>query len=90
MITSTWGTPNMVNDGVNPELLLSGKYGNTLHVWDLRRRRHVQELDLGSEQQLALALRPSHDPTHAYGFVVPRAPPDCRRARWLGGDGAGA
>lgn len=36
MITSTWGTPNMVKDGVNPELLLSGKYGNTLRVWDLR------------------------------------------------------
>jgi selenium-binding protein 1 len=69
MITSTWGTPNMVKDGVNPELLLSGKYGNTLHVWDLRRRRHVQELDLGAEQQMALELRPAHDPTRAYGFV---------------------
>jgi selenium-binding protein 1 len=69
MITSTWGTPNMVKDGVNPELLLSGKYGNTLHIWDLRRRRHVQELDLGAEQQMALELRPAHDPTRAYGFV---------------------
>ena len=47
MVTSTWGTPNMVKDGVNPELLLGGKYGNSLHVWDLRRRRHVQELSLG-------------------------------------------
>ena len=44
MVTSTWGTPNMVKDGVNPELLLAGKYGNKLHVWDLRRRRHVQQL----------------------------------------------
>ena len=25
-------------DGVNPELLLGGKYGHQLHVWDLRRR----------------------------------------------------
>src|SRR5206468_12868224 len=69
MVTSTWGTPNMVKDGVNPELLLAGKYGNTLHVWDLRRRRHVQELALGAEQQMALELRPAHDPTRAYGFV---------------------
>ena len=38
MITSEWGTPNMVKDGVNPELLLGGKYGHKLHVWDLRRR----------------------------------------------------
>jgi methanethiol oxidase len=69
MITSTWGTPNMVKDGVNPDLLLGGKYGNALHVWDLRRRRHIQELPLGDEQQMVLELRPAHDPTKAYGFV---------------------
>jgi len=69
MVTSTWGTPNMVKDGVNGELLLGGKYGNRLHVWDLRRRRHVQELELGAEQQMVLELRPAHDPTRAYGFV---------------------
>jgi selenium-binding protein 1 len=69
MITSTWGTPNMVKDGVNPELLLAGKYGHSLHVWDLRRRRHVQELALGDEQQMVLELRPAHDPTRAYGFA---------------------
>jgi selenium-binding protein 1 len=69
MITSTWGTPNMVKDGVNPDLLLGGKYGNTLHVWDLRRRRHVQAVELGAEQQMALELRPAHDPTKDYGFV---------------------
>jgi selenium-binding protein 1 len=69
MVTSSWGTPNMVKDGVNPELLLGGKYGNALHVWDLRRRRHVQELSLGAEQQMALELRPAHDPTRAYGFL---------------------
>ena len=28
MITSEWGTPNMVKDGLNPELLLAGKYGH--------------------------------------------------------------
>jgi selenium-binding protein 1 len=69
MITSTWGTPNMVKDGVNPEFLLGGKYGHSLHVWDLRRRRHVQELSLGDEQQMALELRPAHDPRRAYGFA---------------------
>ena len=36
MITSEWGTPNMVENGVNPELLLAGKYGHALHVWDLQ------------------------------------------------------
>jgi len=69
MVTSTWGTPNMVKDGINPELLLGGKYGSKLHVWDLRRRRHLQELDLGAEQQMVLELRPAHNPTRAYGFA---------------------
>ena len=69
MITSEWGTPNMVRDGVNPELLLAGKYGNALHVWDLARRRHLQKLELGPEQQMVLELRPAHDPRRSYGFV---------------------
>ncbi|HSQ32032.1 MAG TPA: selenium-binding protein SBP56-related protein [Gemmatimonadaceae bacterium] len=69
MITSEWGTPNMVKDGVNPELLLAGKYGHALHVWNLRTRRHEQAIDLGAEQQMVLELRPAHNPKRAYGFV---------------------
>ena len=69
MITSEWGTPNMVKDGVNPELLLGGKYGNALHVWDLRTRKHLKKLELGAEQQMVLELRPAHNPRSAYGFV---------------------
>ena len=69
MITSEWGTPNMVKEGVNPELLLAGKYGNALHVWDLQTRTHVQKLELGAEQQMVLELRPAHDPRKAFGFV---------------------
>jgi selenium-binding protein 1 len=69
MVSSAWGTPNMVKDGVNPELLLAGKYGHSLHMWNLRERRHVQELDLGAEYQMALELRPAHDPTRTYGFL---------------------
>jgi methanethiol oxidase len=69
MITSEWGTPDMVENGVNPELLLGGKYGHQLHVWDLSKRRHRQVLDLGAEYQMVLELRPAHDPKKAYGFV---------------------
>lgn len=69
MITSEWGTPNMVKEGVNPELLLAGKYGHALHVWNLRTRRHEQAIDLGAEQQMVLELRPAHNPKRAYGFV---------------------
>jgi selenium-binding protein 1 len=69
MVTSEWGTPNMIEGGLNPNLLLEGKFGHQLHFWDLRRRRHVQSVDLGAEQQMVLELRPSHDPAKTYGFV---------------------
>lgn len=69
MIASEWGTPSMVQNGVDPELLLGGKYGNSLHVWDLRRRTHKQRIHLGDEYQMVLELRPAHDPSKAYGFA---------------------
>src|SRR3954469_20484215 len=68
-ITSEWGTPSMVRNGVNPELLLGGKYGNALHVWDLRKGVHQQKIPLGDEYQMTLELRPARDPKKAYGFV---------------------
>jgi len=69
LVSSEWGTPNMIESGVNPELLLGKRYGHRLHVWDLRRRKHLETLDLGDEHQMALELRPAHDPTKPYGFV---------------------
>jgi selenium-binding protein 1 len=69
MITSEWGTPRMVENGVDLDALLNSRYGHHIHVWDLRRRRHVQALDLGPEHQMVLELRPAHDPTKAYGFA---------------------
>ncbi|MGW5685071.1 selenium-binding protein SBP56-related protein [Nonomuraea sp. NPDC003754] len=69
LVTSEWGTPSMIEGGVVGELLLGRKYGHRLHFWDLRRRRHVQEVDLGDQYQMPLELRPAHDPTRTYGFV---------------------
>jgi methanethiol oxidase len=69
MLTSEWGTPNMVEDGLDPELLLAGQYGHRLHVWNLRTRTHLQALDLGPEQQMVLELRPAHNPNQTYGFA---------------------
>jgi len=90
-VTSEWGTPNMVENGVNPELLLAGKYGHNLHIWDLRKRRHLQSLDLGAEQQMVLELRPAHDPTKAYGFVgVVTSLKDLSSSIWLWHKTAGA
>ncbi len=69
MVTSEWGPPETFENGLVPEVLLGGQYGRRLHFWDLNKRRHVQEIDLGPEQQLVFELRPAHDPTKAYGFV---------------------
>jgi len=73
-----------VENGVNPELLLAGKYGNALHVWDLHSRKHVQKLELGAEQQMVLELRPAHNPTETYGFVgVVTSLKDLSASIWL-------
>ncbi len=69
MVTSEWGTPDMFENGLVPELLLGSKYGHHLHFWDLHKRKHLQEIDFGAEYQLVFELRPAHDPTKAYGFV---------------------
>jgi selenium-binding protein 1 len=95
MITSEWGTPDMVENGVNPELLLAGKYGHALHVWDLAKRRHKQVLDLGPQQQMVLELRPAHDPNKTYGFVgVVTSLEDLSASIWVwyheGPNGAGS
>ena len=94
MITSEWGTPNMVEAGLNPETLLAGKYGHALHVWDMRTRKHKHVLDLGSQHQMVLVLCPAHDPKKAYGFVgVVVSLQDLSSSIWLwyldGKNGAG-
>src|SRR5215211_694844 len=84
VITSEWGTPNMVEDGLVGELLLGNKYGHRLHVWDLDSRRHVQAIDLGAEHQMVLELRPAHNPSKAYGFVgVVASTADLTASVWL-------
>jgi selenium-binding protein 1 len=95
MITSEWGTPNMVEAGLNPEILMSGGYGRRLHVWDLAERKHRETLDLGEKQQMVLELRPSHNPNETYGFAgVVISLEDLSSSVWLwhrvgGGNGAG-
>jgi methanethiol oxidase len=83
-VTSEWGTPNMIEGGINPDLLLGGKYGHAVHIWDLRKRRHLKSLDIGAEHQMPLELRPSHDPTKTYGFFgVVISTKDLSASIWL-------
>jgi methanethiol oxidase len=68
-ITSEWGTPSMIEDGIVPDLLLGRKYGHRLHFWDMKTRTNIQTVDLGDQHQMALELRPAHNPDQTYGFV---------------------
>ncbi|MBU2666541.1 selenium-binding family protein [Actinoplanes bogorensis] len=69
LVTSEWGTPDMIENGIVPELLLGRKYGHRLHFWDLAKRTLAQTVDLGDQYQMTLELRPAHDPSREYGFV---------------------
>ncbi len=69
LISSEWGTPSMIENGIDPELLLGNKYGHALHFWDLAEGRHRQRVDLGQQHQMVLELRPSHDPEATWGFA---------------------
>lgn len=68
MVSSEWGLPPQFENGLVPEDLLSNKYGHRLHFWNLRERRNVQTIDLGANHQMALEVRPAHDPVKEYGF----------------------
>jgi selenium-binding protein 1 len=69
MVSSEWGLPPQFENGIVPEDLLGNRYGHALHFWDLRARKHVQTIDLGANHQMALEVRPAHDPAREYGFV---------------------
>ena len=69
LISSEWGSPSMIENGVVPELLLSNAYGHALHFWDLATGEHRQRVDLGQQYQMVLEVRPSHDPNATWGFV---------------------
>jgi selenium-binding protein 1 len=90
VVTSEWGTPSMIEDGLVGDLLLGRGYGHALHFWDLRKRRHQQTVDLGDQYQMALELRPAHDPTKDYGFVgVVVSVEDLSASIWLWHSDAG-
>ena len=69
MVSSEWGLPPQFENGIVPEDLLGNKYGHRIHFWDLRARRNVQTIDLGANHQMALEVRPAHDPIKEHGFV---------------------
>ncbi|MDA8052411.1 MAG: selenium-binding protein [Rhodospirillales bacterium] len=69
LVSSEWGLPPMFENGLVAEDLLANRYGHRLHFWDLHARRNVATIDLGANHQMALEVRPAHDPTKDHGFL---------------------
>jgi selenium-binding protein 1 len=69
MISSEWTTPNVYSQGFNLDDVLAGKYGHSLHFWDLEAKNVVQTIDLGQEGLIPLEVRWLHDPEADEGFV---------------------
>ncbi|MBE1282167.1 MAG: selenium-binding protein [Rhodobacteraceae bacterium] len=69
MVSSEWALPPQFENGIVAEDLLSNKYGHKIHFWNLRERKNVQTIDLGENHQMALEIRPAHDPAKQHGFV---------------------
>jgi selenium-binding protein 1 len=47
----------------------AGRYGRSIHIWDLDRRQVVQDIDLGEEGMIPLEIRWLHRPDADEGFV---------------------
>ena len=69
MVSSEWAAPNTFKDGFNLQDVTDGKYGHSIHFWDLAEKRIVQSADLGSDGLIPLEVRWQHNPDSQTGFV---------------------
>ena len=69
MVTSGWGAPNSFSKAFDPADVASGRYADSLYVWDWNKRVVKQTLKLGAEGLIPLETRFLHDPQATQGFV---------------------
>jgi hypothetical protein len=84
MVSSEWAAPQTFQDGFNLEDVAAGRYGHSLHVWDLERRQVTQDIDLGPEGMIPLEIRWLHDPDA--DFFVDFSPAKAHEIHLPGGD----
>jgi selenium-binding protein 1 len=70
LVSSEWAAPNTYEGGFQPADVKADKYGHRLHVWDLKKCSHVQEIDFGAEGLVPLEIRGLHDPAKVGGYVA--------------------
>jgi selenium-binding protein 1 len=69
LVSSEWASPSTFQDGFDLEHLAAGRYGRSIHIWDLDRRQVVQDIDLGEEGMIPLEIRWLHRPDADEGYV---------------------
>jgi selenium-binding protein 1 len=69
MISSEWTAPNTFRNGFQLEDVQAGKYGHSIHFWDLERKSVTQSIDLGEAGMIPLEVRWLHNPEAETGYV---------------------
>ncbi|HET8628232.1 MAG TPA: selenium-binding protein SBP56-related protein [Thermomicrobiales bacterium] len=69
LISSEWAAPKTFQPGFDLADVQAGKYGHSIHFWDLAERRVTQSIDLGEGGLIPLEVRWLHDPAATTGFV---------------------
>src|SRR3954454_20439468 len=69
LASSEFGEPNAYEPGFDPDDVAAGRYGSSLHFWNLSERRVEQTLELGETGLLPFEVRWLHDPDDDEGYV---------------------
>ena len=70
MVSSEWALPPQFENGIVPEdLLVEQIRPPAAFLGSARRGVTYKRIDLGANHQMALEVRPAHDPVREYGFV---------------------
>jgi selenium-binding protein 1 len=69
LISSEWAAPEVFLPGFALEDVAAGRYGHSIHFWDLDRRVVTQSIDLGDTGMIPLEIRWLHNPDSESGYV---------------------
>jgi selenium-binding protein 1 len=69
LISTEWGAPNTFKEGFDLADVSAGRYGHSIHIWDLEKRQVVQDIDFGETGLIPLEIRWLHRPDADEGYV---------------------
>ena len=57
MISTEWGVPKSLINGLNVEHVAQGHYGTHLNIYDWEKHKLIQKIDLGMDGVMPLEIR---------------------------------